>query len=104
MNYKTNKMKKEEYKSVQISSGDIVITAKQAERLKQTHELANIVAKAVPAPNRMDDDILAKAKESRMRRIELENYELRRKNDNLIAIIWVMSTILIALSIWLLLQ
>lgn len=104
MNYKTNKMKKEEYKSVQISSGDIVITAKQAEILKQAHEVANIVAKAVPAPNRMDDDVLAKAKESRMRRIELENYELRRKNDNLIAIIWVISSILIALSIWLLLQ
>jgi hypothetical protein len=97
-------MKKEEYKSVQISSGDIVITAKQAELLKQANEIANIVAKAVPAPNIMDDDILAKAKESRMRRIELENYELRRKNDSLIAIIWVMSTILIALSIWLLLR
>jgi hypothetical protein len=97
-------MKKEEYKSVQISSGDIVITAKQAELLKQTNAIANIVAKAVPAPNIMDDDILAKAKESRMRRIELENYELRRKNDNLIAIIWVMSTVLIALSIWLLLR
>jgi hypothetical protein len=96
-------MKKEEYKSVQISSGEMVITAKQAEILKQTNEIANIVAKAVPAPNIMDDDILAKAKESRMRRIELENYELRRKNDSLIAIIWVMSTILIALSIWLLL-
>jgi hypothetical protein len=97
-------MKKEEYKSVQISSGDMVITAKQAKILKQTNEIANIVAKAVPAPNIMDDDILAKAKESRMRRIELENYELRMKNDNLIVIIWVMSTILISLSIWLLLQ
>jgi hypothetical protein len=97
-------MKKEEYKSVQISSGDMVITAKQAKILKQTNEIANIVAKAVPAPNIMDDDILAKAKESRMRRIELENYELRMKNDNLIVIIWVMSTILISLSIWLLLR
>jgi hypothetical protein len=97
-------MEKKEYKSVQISSGDIVITAKQAEILKQTYEIANMVTKAVPAPNRIDDDILAKAKESRMRRIELENYELRRKNDNLIAIIWVMSTVLIALSIWLLLR
>ena len=57
-------MEKEERKSVQISNGDIVITAKQAEILKQTYEIANIVAKAVPAPNRMDDDILAKAKGS----------------------------------------
>ena len=97
-------MKKEEYKSVLISSGEIVITAKQAEILKQADEIANIVAKAVPAPNRMDDDILAKAKESRIRRIELENYELRRKNDNLIAIIWVISSILIAILIWLLAQ
>lgn len=97
-------MKKEQYKSVQISNGDIVITAKQAELLKQAHEIANIVTKAVPTPNRMDDDILTKAKESRMRRIELENYELRRKNDNLIAIIWVISSILIAISIWLLAQ
>lgn len=97
-------MEKEERKSVQISSGDVVITAKQAELLKQTNAIANMVARVVPAPNRMDDDILAKAKESRMKRIELENYELRRKNDNLIAIIWVISSILIALSIWLLLQ
>ena len=97
-------MKKEESNATPISSGEVVLTPKQAEQLKQAHEIANIVAKAVPAPNRMDDDILAKAKERRMRRIELENYELRRKNDNLIAIVWVISSILIALSIWLLLQ
>jgi hypothetical protein len=92
-------MKKEEYKSVQISSGNIVITAKQAEMLKQVLDNVNTIA-SPPQPANM---ILGCSIEREIRLVR-EIRELRRKNNNLIAFVWVISSILIALSIWLLLQ
>ena len=92
-------MEKEERKSAQISSGDIVITAKQAEQLKQVLDNVNTIA-SLPQPANM---ILGCSIEREIRLVR-EIRELRRKNDNLIAIVWVISSVLIALSIWLLLQ
>lgn len=88
-------MKKEEYKSVQISSGEIVITAKQAEQLKQTLDNVNTIA-SLPQPAKIDlgDSI------EREIRLARENHELRRKNDILVAVIWGISSSLIALLIW----
>lgn len=88
-------MKKEEYKSVQISSGEIVITAKQAEQLKQTLDNINTIA-SLPQPAKIDLEYSIE----REIRLARENHELRRKNDILVAVVWGILSSLIALLIW----
>ena len=88
-------MGKKEYKSVQISSGEIVTTTIQAEQLKQTLDNVNTIA-TLPQPAKIDLEYSIE----REIRLARENHELRRKNDILVAVIWGISSSLIALLIW----
>ncbi len=88
-------MKKKEFNAKPISSGEAVLTPKQAEQLKQTLDNVNTIA-SLPQPAKID---LEHSIEREIR-LARENHELRIKNDILVAIIWGISSSLIALLIW----